>query len=135
MTSKVVVSKIGINAELATDPNDFVFHSDYNTFKIIKEATKNIVLSASTSNQTFTEAHSQKFIPLVTAFAKESTKDQVFLPNSENVDSFLQTSGWDGTGVKFNYIGADINNVIFNFDNDNGATKNVAIRYFLLEKI
>lgn len=130
-----VVAKIGVNAELATDPDDFIFHSDFNTFKIIVNATKSITLAASTNNQSFTQAHNQKFIPLCHAFAKESAYDQVFLPNSGNEYTWGPKAGIVTTGVNFNYVSADITNLTFNFDNQNAATKNITIRYFVLEKV
>ena len=130
-----VVSKIGINAELTTDPNDFIFHSDYNTFKIVVEGTKDITLAASTNNQSFTQAHNQNFIPLVSAFAKESSLAQIFLPNSDNVDLFGPTIGWSSTGVRFNYVATDVNNIIFNFNNTNATPQLVSVRYFVLEKV
>ena len=130
-----VVAKIGKNAETATDPNDFIFHSDYNTFKIVKEATKTITLAASTNNQSFTEAHLQKFTPLVHAFAKESSLSQVFLPNSGNVSTWGTKAGIILTGVTFNYVRTDATNIIFNFSNSNVSTKDVSIRYFVLEAI
>lgn len=130
-----IVGKRGVNVELATDPNDFVFHSDFNTFKIIVEATKQVTLAASTNDQSFTEAHNQKFTPLVNAFAKETTKAQIFLPNSGNVDLWGAKAGIITTGVTFNYVQADATNVIFNFSNSNGTTKTVDIRYFVLEKV
>jgi hypothetical protein len=135
MTQVVAVSKIGMDVEESTDPNDFVFHSEYNTFKIILEGTKQVTLAASTSNQSFTQAHFLDFIPLMTAFAKEPSKDQVFLPNSQNVNSYGVDSGWDGTGVTFNYVSATATNMIFNFDNDNGTPQLVNIKYYILEKV
>ena len=130
-----VVGKRGVNVETATDPNDFIFHSDFNTFKIIVEATKEITLAASTNDQTFTEAHNQKFVPLIQAFAKESTLSQIFLPNSGNVSLWGAKAGIITTGVTFNYAQADATNAIFNFSNSNGSTKSVKIRYFVLEKV
>lgn len=130
-----VVAKRGYNAETDTNPNHFIFHSDYNTFKIIAEATKNVTLAAATNNQSFTEAHNQSFVPLVAGFAKESSKSQVFLPNADNIDTYGVKAGWSGTGVRFNYISADANNVIFNFDNTTGSSVSVSIRYFVLEKV
>ena len=129
------VAKSGVNAETATDPNSFIFHSDFNTFKIVVEATKQVTLSASTNDQSFTEAHNQKFIPLVHGFAKESTLSQVFLPNSGNVDLWGAKLGIGTTGVTFNYIQANATNVILNFSNSNASTKIVNIRYFVLEKV
>lgn len=130
-----VVAKKGVNAELATDPNDFVFHSDYNTFKIIKELTAQFTLVASTSNQTFDVSHGRTFIPFVTAFAKEPSKSQIFLPNSDNVDLWGPKLGWTSTGVRFNYIAADASKIYFNFDNNNATPQLVSVRYFILEKI
>jgi hypothetical protein len=130
----VAVARIGKNV-FSINPNDFIFHSDYNTFKIVVEATKNITLATSTSNQTFTQAHLQTFIPLPAAFAKQASISQVFLPNADNVDLWGPKLGWTSTGVRFNYIACDATNIIFNFDNSNGSTKDIAIRYFILEKI
>lgn len=131
----LVVAKRGVNAETATDPNDFVFHSDFNTFKIIVQATKQVTLAASTNDQTFTEAHNQRFVPLVHAFAKESGYDQIFLPNSGNVYIWGAKAGILTTGVTFNYVQSDATNAIFNFSNSNASTKTVDIRYFVLEKV
>lgn len=129
-----VVGKKGVNAETATDPNDFIFHSDYNTFKIVLEGTKNITLAASTNNQSFTQAHGQKFIPLIHAFAKRSGVSQVFLANSLDVELYGPKLGAVGD-VTFNYVQADATNIIFNFSNAKGSTVDVAIRYFVLEAI
>ena len=48
------VSKDGVDATDSVDPNDYIFHSDLNTFKIIKEGIANITY---TSNQYYTFAH------------------------------------------------------------------------------
>ena len=37
MTQIIAVSKAGIDVLTATSPNDFIFHSEYNTLKIIAE--------------------------------------------------------------------------------------------------
>lgn len=39
-------SKLGVNALSSVDPNDYIVHSDLNTFKIIKEGTYPITYSA-----------------------------------------------------------------------------------------
>ena len=130
-----VIAKKGKNAETATDPNDFVFHSDYNTFKIIATGTKEVTLIASTNNQSFTQAHNQRFIPLIAGFAKESTLDQVFLPNGGNVNFYGVKAGYDISGAIFNYISANITNITFNFSNTSASNKTVTIRYYVLEKV
>lgn len=42
----VKVSKQGEDAETSTDPNDYIFHSDLNTFKILKEARANLTYTS-----------------------------------------------------------------------------------------
>ena len=127
------VAKIGKDAG-SSDPNDFVFHSDYNTFKIIAEGTKTVTLLASTANQTFAEAHGlDSFIPILTAFAKRDGVAQVFAPNGVDVESYGVRDGFDGD-IKFNYVATNATNMIFNFDNDKVSTVDVDIRYFLLER-
>lgn len=128
------VAKIGKRAD-STNPNDFIFHSDYNTFKIIREDTKQITLAASTSDQSFTVPHNQIFIPLITAYAIQSGIAQVFLPNSVNIDSWGPKLGWTSTGVRFNYVKSDATNITFNFDNSNGTTIVVSVRFFVLEVV
>jgi len=134
MTKVIVVAKIGKDVEVATDPNDFIFHSSYNTFKIIREATKSLALAASTANQSFTDAHGLPFIPVVNAFAKRSGVNQVFAPNGIDVELFGVKLGTVGD-VTFNYVKSDATNVIFNFDNDAATTKPITIKYFVLEKV
>jgi len=134
MNQTVKVAKIGKNA-LSTNPNDFIFHSSYNTFKIVVEGTKAVTLAASTNNQTFSQPHGLFFIPLVTAFAIESGEDQVFAPNTFNCTGYVAGNGLDSSGVEFNYITSDATNINFNFDNTNASTRSVSIRYFCLEGI
>lgn len=134
----IIIPRIGETYEAAlTDPNKSIFDSRYNGFKLILVGTKNITLAASTNNQSFTEAHGLNFIPLPDAFAKQSGYSQVFRPNAFNIDiSGPKLALIDGSsGVRFNYVAADATNLIFNFDNSNSSTKDVAIRYFCLEKV
>lgn len=133
MTQEVKVAKIGKSTD-STDPNDFIFHSSYNTFKIILEGTKAITLAASTNNQSFTQAHGLRFIPLPAAFAKRSGVSQVFLPNGVDIESWGPKAGWSGD-IKFNYVSADVTNITFNFDNAKVSTVDISIRYFCLEKV
>lgn len=134
MDNVVKVARIGKSAN-STDPNDFIFHSLYNTFKIVKEATKVVTLLASTANQSFTEAHNiNSYVPLVSAFAKKTGEAWVFLPNGLDVDTFGAKAGLLGD-ITFNYVASDPNNIIFNFNNDSASTAEVSIRYFLLEKV
>jgi len=130
----VKVAKIG-NSTDSLDPNDYIFHSSYNTFKIVLEGTKSVTLLASTTNQTFTQAHGfDTFIPLISAFAKRDAINQVFLPNGVDIETYTAGAGFDGD-IKFNYTATDSNNMIFNFDNNKGTTIGVTIKYYLLERV
>lgn len=133
MQKVVKVAKIGKRAD-STDPNDFIFHSSYNTFKIIREGTVTSTLNASTSNQILHQVHGFDFIPLVAAFAKRSGVAQVFLPNAKDVESWGARAGMSGD-VTFNYVASDVSKVIFSFTNAKTSEVIISIRYFLLEKI
>lgn len=128
------VAKKGKNVFEATDPNDFIFHSNYNNFKIIKEATLDVTVVAGTNNQSFSIAHNLPFTPLVRAFASEDGSGRVFLPNFYDV--FLWGHGGIfSSGITFNYVISDGNNITFNFSSTAGANKTIHIRYFCLEAI
>lgn len=133
MTQVVKIARIGKSAD-STDPNDFIFHSSYNTFKIILEETKNITLAAATDNQSFTQAHGLQFIPLIDAFAKQSGFSQVCRPNGILIEGWGNKASFTGD-VRFNYISADATNITFNFNNADAGTIDVSIRYFCLEKV
>ena len=128
------IAKIGKNA-YSTDPNDFIFHSDCNTFKIVLEDTESFTLAASTNDQAFSINHGLKFIPLVNAFCKLQGIDAVYLPNSDQIDIWGAKVGWTSNGIRFNYIKADATKIYFNFNNTNGSQKIVDVRYFALETI
>ena len=129
----IAVAKIGENVLTATDPNDFIFHSDYNTFKIILEGTKTVTLLASTSDQLFTQAHGLSFIPLVAAFARRAGDTSMFAPNGIDVELWGPKLGAIGD-VRFNYISADATNITFSFSNA-GSQIDVSIKYYCLEGV
>lgn len=132
MPRMIALAKLTKNV-FSEDPNDFVLNSLYNGFKLVVEGTKSITLSASTINQTFSQAHGLGFVPLVDAFAKRNGETQVFKPNGIDVDLWGAKLGMSGD-VTFNYVQADITNIYFNFDNI-GSAVDVDIRYFCLESI
>ncbi len=129
----IALAKIGKNAETSTDPNDFIFHSQLNTFKIIQEGTATVTVDHN-ATVTGSIAHGLSFIPLIAAFAKRTDQDGVFLPNGLNPEIWGPKLGWTGD-ISFNYISADATYVYFNLTNSSGSTRDVNIRYFLLEKV
>lgn len=69
MTQIFAISKSGENVLTATDPNDFIFHSSFNTFKIIAEIFTNIEIPGN-SNATYSIAHGLSYIPSCNAFSQ-----------------------------------------------------------------
>ena len=122
MTFQIRVAKSGKNALTATNPNDFIFHSAYNTFKIIREST----LTGQTVNAdptTFTVAHGQSQIPAAMAFAKYPD-GYVTLPNA------IPRSGEQ---ERFFYLEMDATNLYFVFYKGATANYNVDIKYYIFE--
>ena len=132
MTQVFAVAKIGKNALTATDPNDFIFHSEYNTFKIIFSGVKSVTHNGSPATQVFSQAHGLRFIPLVTAFLKVDGESQAYPPNGIGV-LVATAKAMITNGVHFDYIESDITNIYFSVTTS--SSKDISIRYFLLEKI
>ncbi len=130
----IAVTRKTYNVLSEVDPNRFIFNSEYNTFKIIKEGIKSCSLIGSTNGQIFTQPHYLEFIPLINAFAKEEGVDAIYAPNSEFVIMVGPKTDFFTTGVKFVSIGADDTNIFFKFDNSESAT-NVNVKYYCLEAI
>jgi hypothetical protein len=104
MTQEIRVAKQG-KSVYSTDPNDFIFHSAYNTFKILSEG----LLTDQTVNanpKTFTVAHGQSTTPSVYALAK-FPDGYVAQPNDKERNDNIPPIGryWrvevDGTNVYF----------------------------------
>jgi len=134
MSYIIAVAKNGYSALDEMNPNNFIFHSSYNTFKIIRTGVAVCTIVASTNGQLFYEPHRLKFTPLVTAFARESGYSQAFPPNTINISTWGPKAGLIGSGLKFVSVAADATNMIFKFDNS-GGEKTAYVRYYCLEGI
>ena len=132
---KLAIDSKDRNILTEIDKNRPIFDSESNTFKIVIERIVTITLAASTNNQDFFFSHGLNFIPQVTAFAKETGKAQIFSPNSDDINIFGVKVGWTSTGVRFNSIAVDGERVIANFNNTNGSTVTVDIKYYCFESI
>lgn len=132
MTQVVKVARIGKSA-LSLDPRDFIFHSEYNTFKIIKEDSKAAVIPQSQSSYIITQAHGLSFTPLVTAFVNDN--GDVYPANGGSI--YLASTKLNTTyNTKLVKITTDATNIKFYFDSRAyGADRTVYIRYFCLEVI
>jgi hypothetical protein len=69
MTQIGAVSKSATNVLTATDPNDFIFKSDLNTFKIISEGTL-LSQTVNSNPKTFSVYHGLGYVPNFYAFCK-----------------------------------------------------------------
>lgn len=124
MTNEIRVAKQGKSA-LSTDPNDFIFHSAYNTFKIIAEG----LLTAQTVNtdpKTFSVAHNQSTTPSVYALAKfpdgfvAQPNDKERADNTKPIERYWR-------------VEVDATNIYFIFYKGTTANYNVSIKYYVFE--
>lgn len=126
MTDAIKVGKSGVNAETATDPNDFIFHSDYNTLKILGTGLYEPSIPADSSTTDYTVAHEQETAPMVMAFMREGTSDEVVFSNN--------ITGLVGSHLNFSGVKTDSTNIIFRISNDDPDDAITAhIRYFIFE--
>lgn len=126
MTSAIKVAKSGVNALTATDPNDFIFHSDYNTLKILATGLYEPSIPADSAIADYTVAHNQDTAPMVMAFMREASLDQVVFTNNytDNINAHLTFEG----------VKTDGTNIIFRLSNNDPANAITAhIRYFIFE--
>ncbi len=127
MSQKIAVSKTGSNVLTATDPNDFIFHSDYNTFKIVASGTANFTQDFGNFDETF--AHNLAYTPLVYAFMKVESHTEILCPNYQ----FFKTAPYNV--FRFNYVKTDATNVIFSWTNwkDPDPETTVYFKYYIFE--
>jgi len=121
----IAVAKNGINAKLTRDPNDFIYHSDYNTFKIVVTGLFEPTVPHSTPATDYLLAHDWPYAPHVIAFMREGSLTEAVLASNQspNTDSHL----------KFSSSGADQTNMIFRIANSHPTNDIVAhIRWLIV---
>lgn len=124
MSIRMDISKMGKDVLTITNPNDFIFKADYNTFKIVSHG----VATGQTVNanpKTFSVAHGQTGIPGVFAFAK-FPDGNIALPNEK------ERSDAPPTIDKYWFVEIDSTNVYFIFYRG-GSNYNVDISYYIFE--
>lgn len=124
MPSEIRVAKSGKNALTESNPNNFIFHSAYNTFKIIATGTVNFSLANNPSAvQYFTVAHSLDYIPFVIAFCK--------FP-----DGYVGGVGaWErnNSDTWFAALEVDADHIYFGFWNTVSGSPQVTVKYYIVE--
>ena len=131
----IAATKRNYDVLTETDINNYVFHSAYNTFKIIKSGIYTVTVPGLTSSQVFTTPHLLDFIPLVTGFAQHDGYDQACPPNTSNIYFWGVKAGLFSSGLVFESIGADDTNVRFKLSNTLSGDILCRIKYYCLESI
>jgi hypothetical protein len=129
MSYKLAVSKYGYSVLTETNPNNFIFNSDYNTFKIIGSGTYSNSISSSTYFQTFSLSHGLSYTPLVHAFCKENSTSYILLPNERLTSPMVS----DIEVIRFEYVEANSSSIVFCLSNPSYSSKSFTIRYLLFE--
>lgn len=128
MSIKLAVAKAGQNVLTASDPNDFIYHSDFNTFKIIGNDTVDFTIPAN-SNAVYTVDHGLQIVPLTMAFLRQDTKDAVVSQNN-----FIMEVLGLSYYLALDAVGADYTQLRFTISNQDPTDSHVAhIRYWLFE--
>ncbi len=133
MTEILAISKATKDVLTATDPNDFLFHSGYNTFKILAEGTA----SSQTVDghpKTFALAHGLPEAPTFYAFA-EFPDGKVVSCSEHSIDFTTQPFVDDGYGQFTVEVDATYLYFIFNdtFLAGFSGNYNVNIKYYIFE--
>jgi len=124
MAQIMAVSKQGKDVLTATNPNDFIFHSSYNTFKIKSEGILSSQ-SVTANPTTFTVAHGQSGIPGVFAFAK-FPDGYVTLPGGKE-----RADAWPVD--RYFAVEVDNTNLYLMFYKGSSANYSVDIKYYIFE--
>jgi len=123
MTQVIKVAKQGYNVLTETNPNNLIFDSRLNTFKIIKQGVVSILVDADPKRVTI--AHEQSSIPAYLVFL-EFSEGRAALP-------FETDASFTGTGARYSTTSIDGTNIYVDFYK--GATANywAQVSYFIFE--
>lgn len=126
MAIKVLVTFAGHNALTETDKDNFIFNSDYNTFKILETGTITFDI-ANGATTTDSASHSIGYAPGFTGYLKKSDGSYV-LP--------IGVRYWTANGTVY-YAFIDMYTtdaaVYVTVKNTTGATITVTVKYYLFE--
>lgn len=124
MTQIIAVSKAGKDVLIITNPNDFIFHSEYNTLKIIAEPVVTLSVSSGTAIYSLL-SHGLSYTPLVEGFCKVDTENTALCPY-EGAGSFPFL-------YFFYYIGADATNIYAKLYNADSSPHTFSIKCYIFE--
>lgn len=103
--NSIRLAKIGKNALTSTNPNDFVFNTDYNTPQIVKEGSTSPTLGT-TGTEVFTNlAHELNYTPFSFAFVKfANSRVGPVGSKASNAEFFFTNYRVNATNARFGYI-------------------------------
>lgn len=122
MTKTLRLGKAGKNVLTSTDPNDFIIHSQYNSFFVLAQGNLTSQ-SVNADPKTFTIAHGLSYIPAVFGFVKYP-------------DGYVALPGQGQKGSTYQYkrrfdIEVDSTNIYFIVYQGGTGTFSVDIAYFV----
>lgn len=105
MSNQFRIAKVTKNALTATDPRDFVFHSSYNTLKIVNEGSHSPTLATNASESFSDVAHGLSYTPFTLGFCKFAN-NRVAPPGTKasNVNFHFTNLRVNSTNVRFGYL-------------------------------
>jgi hypothetical protein len=124
MNIKFKVSKSGKDVS-STNPNDFIMHSDYNSFQILAEG-KQTGQSVNADPKTFTIAHGLSWIPAVMAFAKYPDGYVAMAQSGQRTGDFAY--------IRRFYLKVDNTNLYLIFYKGGGGNYNVDFKYYIFNR-
>lgn len=101
--NKILIPKDGYNPFIETDPDKFVFHSDYDTLKYHASGTVSVTTSGSSAQETL--AHGLGYIPFFVAYIKgiAGANDYNLCPGyTANMSGYIHADAYaDDTNIYF----------------------------------
>jgi hypothetical protein len=124
MSQVIRVSKQGKNVMGTLTPNDYVFESSLNTFKILAQGTFSGTVSGTPT--TFSLAHNRGVAPAVYGYAKFPDGYVVMPSGKERADT-------TGGPQRYYFVEVDSSNVYFSFYKGTTASYVPVVTYFVFE--
>ena len=125
MTEVIKISKQGINVGTATNPNDFIFDSTLNTFKIVSQGTLLGTLGSVPGTVSF--AHGLSYTPLVNGFVRRNTRTDAI---GVSQGDYFESKGFSYSNQTLSSVSADGTNIHFEIADSAGT---YSLSYFCFE--
>lgn len=128
MTYQIRLSKSGYDAKTETNPNNFIFHSAYNTFKIVKAGSGSVTVTAnSTEDKSISHNYGTR-VGFIVFF--KHPNNRVACMGGLTDDS---SSSSDLAIRNIPPISNSANTITFTVSNSAGTDKTLYYQYYLFE--